>query len=276
MLLKTNRQLEFILQVIGSPSQPYEPKVHILLETSRYLVKTGDTNSELEQAFKLRHEVFFKEGMNRTLAMGLDTDDFDIDSDHLLIIERAHNRVVGNYRVRCSRFTDRFYSESEFELGEFMKKVDGIKVEIGRACVHPDHRRGMVMHLLWRGLTEYLKATDARYLFGCTSIDANPPENVQHIWDYLVSKDLVVNDLGVTPKHPFSLNPAPPVGTDVAEPELPSLFASYLKSGCKVLGPPAFDPEFACADFLTLLDMKNLSAERSRRYNIGGDEGSTS
>ena len=30
-------------------------------------------------------------------------------------------------------------------------------VEIGRSCVHPDHRSGAVMNLMWSGIARYLQ-----------------------------------------------------------------------------------------------------------------------
>lgn len=56
--------------------------------------------------------------------------------DHLIIIEKETadepKRSFGTYRMLCSQFTDRFYSETEFKIDAFLQ-VPGIKLELGRA-----------------------------------------------------------------------------------------------------------------------------------------------
>jgi putative hemolysin len=41
----------------------------------------------------------------------------------------------------------------------------------------------------------------------------------------------------------------------------PSLIGAYLQLGAKICGEPAYDPDFKCADFLTLLDIKDLDVD---------------
>jgi putative hemolysin len=53
-----------------------------------------------------------------------------------------------------------------------------------------------------------------------------------------------------------------------AEELLPSLLKSYLKLGSKVLARPAFDRDFDCLDFLTVLKRNELSASIDRKFNV--------
>ena len=39
---------------------------------------------------------------------------------------------------------------------------------------------------------------------------------------------------------------------------IPPLLIGYIKLGAKIIGKPAWDPEFQTADFLTLLDLNDL------------------
>ena len=39
---------------------------------------------------------------------------------------------------------------------------------------------------------------------------------------------------------------------------IPPLLTGYIKLGAKIIGKPAWDPEFQTADFLTLLDLNDL------------------
>jgi hypothetical protein len=43
-------------------------------------------------------------------------------------------------------------------------------VEVGRSCIHPDHRSGAVITLLWAGLADYMVSNNYEYLMGCASI----------------------------------------------------------------------------------------------------------
>ncbi len=57
-----------------------------------------------------------------------------------------------------------------------------------------------------------------------------------------------------TPSHPGVLRALPP------------LLRSYLHAGSKVHGFPALDIDFQCADFLTILDLRNLNKKFFERY----------
>ncbi len=48
--------------------------------------------------------------------------------------------------------------------------------------------------------------------------------------------------------------------------EPPALIKGYLKCGGKVLGPPAWDPEFGTADLPMMLDLPDLPAAYRKRF----------
>src|SRR5262249_46335379 len=132
----------------------------------------------------------------------------------------------------------------------------------GRACVHPDHRGGLVVQLLWRGLREYVRRTGARYIFGCSSVPADVPGRVEAVWSELGATQKVSRRFRTVPRVPFVMGAASPVRSG-----LPPLLASYIRLGAMILGAPAFDQQFNCADFLTLLDVHNVPAGYFRRYD---------
>ncbi len=47
-----------------------------------------------------------------------------------------------------------YYSEQEFCFAPYEAMRSQI-VELGRACIHRDHRSPEVLHLLWRGIARY-------------------------------------------------------------------------------------------------------------------------
>ena len=48
--------------------------------------------------------------------------------------------------------------------------------------------------------------------------------------------------------------------------KVPKLLKTYLTIGARICAPPAWDREFGTIDFLTLLDLKMLSAAARNRF----------
>ena len=76
--------------------------------------------------------------------------------------------------------------------------------------------------------------------------------------DQLLRDGHVQPDLRVMPRTGFECMPGAlhPGAPDV---RIPRLFATYLRYGAKVLGPPAIDRVFGTIDFLTFLDFEGVS-----------------
>ncbi len=246
---------------------PFVPKVRLSFEKGRYLVRTIENASELKRVRQLRYEVFFREGLKRKNPFGQDIDPFDLKADHLVVIEKKSHRFVGCYRFISSRFSNQFYSQTEFDISSFLK-IEGNKLEMSRACIHKDFRNGQVMHLLWRGLMEYVRNVDARYLFGCSSVKTVAPEKIQQISQFLTEKGHSDPEMGVQPLIPPSALSGIEARAVSSEEDsaLPPLFQSYLKAGARVAPKPYLDKEFQCVDFFTVLDLKKVTPNYERRY----------
>jgi putative hemolysin len=50
------------------------------------------------------------------------------------------------------------------------------------------------------------------------------------------------------------------------QPKVPKLLKTYLTIGARICGAPAWDREFGTIDFLTLLDLKTISASARNRF----------
>lgn len=144
----------------------------------RLRLATGDR--DLEAAQRLRYQVFVEElggdGPMVDHAARLERDAFDAMFDHLLLIDTRRDPsklqdVVGVYRLLpLDRLgpDDYFYSESEFDLSSL--RLSGRKLlELGRSCVHPDHRGGTAMFHLWNALADYVLHRGIEILFGVAS-----------------------------------------------------------------------------------------------------------
>jgi len=119
-----------------------------------------------------------------------------------MVEEAATGMLLGTYRVLSSRHVRAFYSQSEFKMRGLLN-LPGSKLELGRACVHPEHRNGVTITLLWRGISEYLKASRADYLFGCSSIKCTDPERVNLVYRYLATRHASSEEARVLPRRKF-------------------------------------------------------------------------
>jgi putative hemolysin len=228
--------------------------------------------SELMEAFRLRYRIF-KSPVGFT-GEGMDIDPFDAVCDHLVVTEKTTGHVIGTYRMQSSLHTQRFYSETEFDLSRF-QNMPGIKLELGRACVDKEHRNGSVIRILWAGIHDYLTQIKADYLFGCSSIPTTELSVMCRIYTYLKQEGFLLEDWNIRPladknlpmlEHAIrsSVQVLPLNKREVLS-LVPPLLMAYLQAGAKVYGLPAFDEEFQCFDFLTVLDTKDLCLQKKMK-----------
>lgn len=244
-----------------------EPFVRIRINGGRYLIKTVDSVNELEDVLRMRGEVFGAEyGLDRP-ASSLDVDHYDFQCDHLVIKARETGECVGTYRMLCSTFTRDFYSENEFELSEFLASP-GVKLELGRACIRKEHRKGAVLSLLWRGIVQYAIETRADYLFGCSSVKTESYRDSQNLSEAFLREGKLATDWNIRPKAAFSFNEEERQKPSSGGIEIPSLLKSYLGAGARIYGEPAYDREFHCLDYLTILKLDELKSSFERRYRV--------
>ena len=251
------------------------PKVHVLLETSAFEVKTVSDPSELKEIFKLRYNVFFREFAgrgNRFSLMPYDVDLHDFVCDHLVVKDKATNSIVATYRLMSEDQGEHknFYTEGEFDLSGFRKLV-GNKLELGRACVHKDFRSGAVISLLWKGLCQYAKKTNTRYMFGCSSVCRAEFGSLPFIFQQLEKRDSFVKAYETKVHSQYSLASYPQLKIPVepaldAKNSMPSLMNMYLLAGAKMGSEMAYDEEMDCLDFFTVLDFTCLPASFERRF----------
>jgi putative hemolysin len=135
-------------------------------------------------------------------------------------------------------------------------------IELGRACVHRDHRSSEVLYLLWRGIAQYAIHHGGRYLIGCSSLTSQDPAHGTAVYEAM-REHLVVPQLRTTPQPAFAL---PLMAPQNASDKIPKLLRAYLAVGAKICGPPAIDREFKTIDFLTLMDIEALHPRVRARF----------
>jgi len=255
----------------------FRAHIPLLIEKKNFTIKTADTREELLSALQLRHEIFIEELLHKKKKSGLDVDKFDGRCDHLMIIDNRNNKLIGTYRLQSSLHTRKWYTATEFHM-KYIKKLPGNKLELGRACVHPDYRNGVTITLLWEGIHAYMHASQTQYLFGCSSIKTMDKEEIKSIYNYLKFNGHVSDEHKVRPKGKFKVpgfkrnirhGVLHNLDSDLSEykDRIPSLLHSYLRAGAKVCGSPALDRSFKCIDFLTLLNVEDIRKSYSDRMS---------
>jgi len=233
--------------------------------SARYTLRVAADEAEVRAAGRLRYQVFAEElgATLHTSTPGMDSDEFDTYCDHLIVVEDASAEVVGTYRMLPPGRTDGRYSAGEFDISAQSRLAHDL-VETGRSCVHPDHRDGAVINLMWAGIARYMHLTGHRWLAGCASVGlADGGDVAAGVWELAQRKHMAPDDLRVTPHNPWPVRPAPPGRVDV-----PPLLRGYLRLGAWVCGAPAFDPDFGCADFYVLLGLDQMD-QRYLRHFLG-------
>ncbi len=267
---------------------PAAPRLHA--EVGRYRLRLAETREDREAACRLRFKVFnieLGEGLDSSYRTGLDTDRFDSVCEHLLVEDKASRQVVGTYRMQSGTTAASnmgYYSEQEFNLDPYEPLRPGI-LELGRASIDREHRTPEVLMLLWRGIAQYATDMGLRYLLGCSSLNSNDPAEGWQMYRQL-ENFRVPAEFETVPTAAYAC-PVEKQGAD-AQPtacqpdqsspdgispalaptpvKVPKLLKTYLAIGARIAAPPAWDREFRSIDFLTLLDLKLLSAAARNRF----------
>lgn len=243
----------------------------VVVSDSRYTVKIARTSDELTELLRLRYQVFKVElGNENGNSFGLEQDEFDASSHHLIAVENSSNRIVGGYRLRTVELVSGktgFYSAGEFRLADVPEEVASRSVEIGRACITPSHRNGKVLFLLWKGLAKYVLQTGKRYLFGCCSLFSQNRNDGIEAFNQLRREGFLHETIRLRPLESNSFEPqacAQKISGSTVE--IPKLFKSYLQLGAKVCSPPVVDSEFGTIDFFVILDMLRINPKYRKMF----------
>ena len=228
---------------------------------------------EVAQAQRLRYQVFADEMGARlaTKVPGHDIDLFDNYCEHLLVRDQVTQEVVGTYRLLTPAQATRVgstYSDLEFDLTR-LRNLRERMVELGRSCVHPDYRTGGVIMALWGALAEFMVRNKLDTMIGCASIPmlhngVVSGDVAASIWQQLKRTHLAPIEHHVRPRLPL---PVEKLDCTLSV-EPPALIKGYLRLGAKVLGAPAWDPDFNTADLPVLMRINDLPP-RYRKHFLG-------
>lgn len=229
---------------------------------------------QIREAQQLRHLVFAEEmGAKLTVPKGSpaghDIDVFDPYCEHLLVRTRRPNgtpgKVIGTYRVLTPANALRvggLYADGEFDLTR-LRPLRAKMVELGRSCVHPDYRTGGAIIALWGALAEFMQRNALETMVGCASVSMRDGGHfAASLWNKLRKTHLASIEWQVSPRLAL---PVDDLQNDL-DVEPPPLIKGYLRCGAKVIGAPAWDPDFNTADLPMLLRIDDLPARYRKHF----------
>lgn len=249
-------------------------------DETQYCVRLAQDDRDLRAAQRLRYRVFVQElgaaGPLVDHVAGLERDEFDPHVDHLLLIDQAAERqgldhVVGVYRLlppeRLAQ-TGRYYCAGEFDLAPLLASGRRM-LELGRSCIHPDHRGGAGMHLLWSGLAAYVLDRGIEVMFGAASFHGIDPAPLAQPLSWLYHHHLAPPALRVRPldasRAEMNLIPADQLNRAAAMAAMPALIRAYLRLGGFVSDGAYVDRAFNTIDVCLVMDTQ-LMSEKHRAF----------
>jgi putative hemolysin len=274
-----------------------DPRYVRAAQRLRHLVFAGELGATLPVPAGRPGGAGSGSGSGSGVAAGepVDGDRFDDFCEHLVVLTDPGDEVVGTYRLLGpggAAAAGALYSDGEFELGA-LAGLRSALVETGRSCVHPDHRGGTVMSLLWAGIGRYLLASRCVWLAGCASVPlADGGTLAAGVRELVTARHAAPAPYRVRPRRPWPPGPSvgagpsagagPSVGAgpsagagspaiETAPVRVPALLRGYLRLGAWVCGEPAHDPDFGTADFFVLLDVRRVQP-RYLRFFLGSDQ----
>jgi len=250
-------------------------------------VRLAETDSEIEQAQKLRYHVFYEEmaavPSPRMRAERRDFDKFDEVCDHLLVVDRSvtgddgQPLVVGTYRLLRDVDAPRaggFYTSGEFDMSRMLAGHAGQRLlELGRSCVLKAYRnRTTTMQLLWKGLLAFVARFDIDVMFGCASFAGTDPEAFALPLSFMHHFHPIPRGMEVRAR-PELFVPMDRMPKDAIDPKeamraLPPLLKGYLRAGGCIGDGAVIDHQFATIDVFIYFPLSNIDARYKSRFGL--------
>ncbi len=243
-------------------------------------VKIAQSKNEIRQALRLRYEIFAYEMKNSRGHLDVervDVDEYDKFCDHLIVIDKTNNKIVGTYRLLLGHRVDKkvgFYSERFFDIENIKRLADDAEVlELGRSCIHRDYRDKLVINLLWSGISKYIKDHNVRFVFGSVRLgnrNSNSTLEISRLFKLIKKKFYALKEYRV---HPRAANIFRGLDEDIRIKNyqkiwrtLPPLVKGYLRAGVVVCGYPAVNHDLNSIVVFILLDVKDISPSYKRHF----------
>ncbi|MFT5066212.1 MAG: putative hemolysin [Yoonia sp.] len=226
----------------------------VLQATAPILCRMAGSADDVAACQALRHVCFHGRA-------GLDADQFDALSDHVMVARDGV--LVCTLRLRVMPDGADFsgtYTGSFYDFGPFA----GPTLEVGRFCVAKNAFSSDVLRLAWAAITHYVDAHQVTHLYGCASFAGTDPIAYADAFGALQAKHL--GHAKVTPKAIDNKKISEIIVYDHdprrAMEQMPPLLRSYLGMGGYVSDHLVVDHTLGTLHVFTGLDIDAIPAAR--------------
>ncbi len=274
---------EYFAKAAGASRTQARPRPGLGHCSGNLEVRLARCAADIRACQRLRYEVFYEEMAAQPVgdmcAKRLDYDRFDSVADHLMVLDRsgpaARRNVIGTYRLIRRDVAEAgggFYTAGEYDIAPMLERAgaDVNFLELGRSCVHKDHRNRPTINMLWHGIGHYIAAHDIDVMFGCASFPGVDPEAFAQPLSFLHHNLQAPEDYSVRALSDrfVDMNMLPESGVDerAALRQMPPLIRGYMRSGCVFGNGAVIDPQFSTVDVFVMLLMKDVEERYFHRF----------
>ena len=242
-----------------------------------FSIKIAESNLEIKKAQSLRYKIFFREKKikkkNLKSLLQRDFDFYDKMSDHLIIVDNnrtVKDNVIGTYRLlrgNCAKLYKGFYTEQEFDISNLKKNFSNKTIlELGRSCVHPEYRTGIILKLLWQGISKYIKIYKIKILIGCASFNGTNPNKFKDQFSLLYDTYRLPRNYDVKSLQDNKISFTKNIDNINILNKLPPLIKGYLRAGGMVSKNFYIDTEFETIDFCVIMLTNKIVSRYQNKF----------
>ena len=275
LFVKTKKTMSSIIRkkrIIKKIKSEFEPIIF-----KNFTIKIAESNFEIKKAQSLRYKIFFKEKKIKKKSFKFllqrDYDFYDKISDHLIIIDNnreIRDNVIGTYRLlrgNCAKLYRGFYTEQEFDISNLKKNFSSKDIlELGRSCVHPQYRSGIILKLLWQGISNYIKMYKIKILMGCASFHGTNPSKFKDEFSLLYESYRLPEDYDVKSLQSNEISFNKNINHSTILNKLPPLIKGYLRAGGMVSENFYIDTEFETIDYCVIMLTKKIVSRYQNKF----------
>ena len=275
LFVKTKKTMSSIIRkkrIIKKIKSEFEPIIF-----KNFTIKIAESNFEIKKAQSLRYKIFFKEKKIKKKSFKFllqrDYDFYDKISDHLIIIDNnreIRDNVIGTYRLlrgNCAKLYRGFYTEQEFDISNLKKNFSSKDIlELGRSCIHPQYRSGIILKLLWQGISNYIKMYKIKILMGCASFHGTNPSKFKDEFSLLYESYRLPEDYDVKSLQSNEISFNKNINHSTTLNKLPPLIKGYLRAGGMVSENFYIDKEFETIDYCVIMLTEKIVSRYQNKF----------
>ncbi|MGJ8546714.1 MAG: GNAT family N-acetyltransferase [Sulfitobacter sp.] len=196
-------------------------------------------------------------------------DRFDEDAVQVLIRDYRSGQLVCTYRLREYR-ADQVSSSyaAQFYGLERLSQYEGVMLELGRFCIHPDLKDPDVLRFAWAVVTGLVDERGVQMLFGCSSFWGTDAQRYRDAFGLLKARHLAPGQWQPQIKAPEVYRYADEVtgrpNAQKAQASMPPLLRTYLLMGGWVSDHAVIDRGLGTLHVFTGLEIGTIPEPRKR------------